>query len=179
VGVLREGETVLVLGSGGGVSTFAIQLAHQAGARVLVTSSSQEKIDRAIAIGADGGVLYTEDDWAARVEPVDLVFDSVGTTWRDSLRTLRTGGRVVAIGATGGPEVTLDVRQLYLNWLSIRGTTLGSRSDFGGLLKTAEAGDWRPVIDSVRPLSRADEAHDRLLRGEQTGKLVLTLDAHA
>ncbi|HEX7297644.1 MAG TPA: zinc-binding dehydrogenase [Solirubrobacteraceae bacterium] len=177
VGCLHEGETVLVLGSGSGVSTFAIQLARQAGARVLVTSSSRDKIKRALDIGAERGVLYTDVDWAAKVKPVDLVFDSVGTSWRDSLQALRSGGRVVAVGATGGPEVTLDVRQLYLNWLSLRGTTLGSRRDFAGLLEMAETGNWRPLIDSARPLAKVDEAHERMLRGEQTGKLVLTLDA--
>ena len=100
---------MLVLGAGSGVSTFAVQLAAQAGARVLVTSSSEEKIERAKELGADGGVLYTEDGWpgSARAGPggVDVVLDSVGTTWRDSLTALRQGGRLVVFGGTGGPEV--------------------------------------------------------------------------
>ena len=82
---------MLVLGAGSGVSTFAVQLAAQAGARVLVTSSSQEKIDRAKELGAEGGALYTEEGWAEAAGPVDVVLDSVGSTWRESLKALRRG----------------------------------------------------------------------------------------
>lgn len=180
IGGLRPGETVLVLGAGSGVSTLAVQLAAQAGARVLVTSSSQEKIERAREIGAEGGVLYTEGDWAAAVAEMsgggaDVVLDSVGTTWGDSVRALGRAGRLVAFGATGGPEATVDVRRLYLGWRSIRGTTLGSARDFAELLAMVESGSWRPVIDSVRPLAEAAAAHDRMARGDHFGKLVLSV----
>jgi NADPH:quinone reductase-like Zn-dependent oxidoreductase len=179
VGRLEAGETALVLGAGSGVSTFAVQLAAQAGARVLVTSSAAEKIDRARELGADGGVLYTEGDWpeAAREltsgRGVDVVFDSVGTTWADSARALRRGGRLVVLGGTGGPTVELDVRAIYLNWLSILGTTMGSARDFAALLRMVDEGIWRPVIDSVRPLAEAELAHRRMQAGEHFGKLVL------
>jgi len=181
VGRLEPWETVLVLGAGSGVSTFAVQLAAQAGARVLVTSSSAEKIERARELGADGGVLYTEGDWAEAAREltggrgVDLVLDSVGTTWGESLRCLRKGGRLVVFGGTGGPRVELDVRFAYLNWLSILGTTMGSPRDFAALLAMVERGEWRPVIDGVRPLAEADAAHQRMLRGEHFGKLVLAI----
>ncbi len=175
VGRLHGSETVLVLGAGSGVSTLAVQLAAQAGARVLVTSSSEEKIERARELGAEGGVLYTEEGWGERVGPVDLVLDSVGTTWRESLRALRKGGRLVVFGGTGGPETTLDVRAVYLNWLSILGTTMGSARDFAGLLRMVEEGTWRPVIDSVRPLAEAADAHERMRSGEHFGKLVLAV----
>ena len=175
VGGLRGDETVLVLGAGSGVSTIAVSLAAHLGARVLVTSSSQEKIERAKELGAAGGVLYTEEGWPEAVGPVDLVLDSVGTTWRDSLRALRKGGRLVVFGGTGGPEVTLDVRAAYLNWLSILGTTMGSTRDFVALLRMVEGGSWRPVIDSVRPLAEAEAAHERLKAGEHFGKLVLAV----
>jgi NADPH:quinone reductase-like Zn-dependent oxidoreductase len=175
IGGLVSGESVLVLGAGSGVSTMAVSLAAQAGARVLVTSSSQEKIDRAKELGAEGGVLYTEEGWAEAAGPVDVVLDSVGTTWRESQKALRRGGRVVAFGGTGGPEVTLDVRALYLNWQSIRGTTMGSGRDFAGLMRMVESGGWRPVIDSVRPLEEAEAAHDRMKAGEHFGKLVLNI----
>ncbi len=175
VGRLVGGESVLVLGAGSGVSTFAVSLAVQAGARVLVTSSSPEKIERARALGADGGVLYTEEGWPESAGPVDVVLDSVGTTWRDSLRALRRGGRLVVFGATGGPEVTLDVRAVYLNWESIRGTTMGSGRDFAALLRMVDTGSWRPVIDSVRPLAEAEAAHRRMQAGEHFGKLVLSV----
>ena len=175
IGGLVEDESVLVLGAGSGVSTMAVSLAAQAGCRVLVTSSSQEKIDRAKELGAEGGVLYTEEGWAEAVGPVDVVLDSVGATWRESAKALRRGGRLVVFGGTGGPEVTLDVRALYLNWQSIRGTTMGSRRDFEGLLRMVNAGSWRPVIDSVRPLEEAAAAHDRVQAGEHFGKLVLSI----
>jgi zinc-binding alcohol dehydrogenase/oxidoreductase len=175
IGRLHADETVLVLGAGSGVSTLAIQLAAQEGARVLVTSSSTEKIERAKELGAAGGVLYTEEGWPEAVGPVDMVLDSVGSTWRDSLRALRKGGRLVVFGGTGGPEVTLDVRALYLNWLSIRGTTMGSPLDFFALLRMVNDGEWLPVIDSVRPLGEAEGAHDRVQAGEHFGKLVLAI----
>jgi zinc-binding alcohol dehydrogenase/oxidoreductase len=175
VGRLHGDETVLVLGAGSGVSTLAVQLAAQARAHVLVTSSSQEKIERAKELGAEGGVLYTEEGWAEAVGPVDLVLDSVGTTWPDSLRALRKGGRLVVFGGTGGPEVKLDVRAVYLNWQSIHGTTMGSARDFAGLMRMVEEGSWRPVVDSVRPLAEAEAAHDRIKAGEHFGKLVLVV----
>ena len=175
IGGLVEDESVLVLGAGSGVSTVAVSLAAQAGCRVLVTSSSQEKIDRAKELGAEGGVLYTEDGWAEAAGPVDVVLDSVGSTWRESLKALRRGGRLVVFGGTGGPEVTIDVRALYLNWHSIRGTTMGSTRDFAGLLRMVNGGRWSPVIDSVRPLEEAAAAHERMQAGEHFGKLVLTV----
>ena len=175
VGGLLASESVLILGAGSGVSTVAISLAAQAGARVLVTSSSQEKIDRAKELGAEGGVLYTEEGWAEEVGPVDVVLDSVGSTWHESQKALRRGGRLVVMGGTGGPEVTLDVRALYLQWKSIRGTTMGSSRDFAAMLRLVETGGWHPVIDSVRPLAEAEAAHDRMKAGEHFGKLVLSV----
>ena len=175
IGGLVEDESVLVLGAGSGVSTVAVSLAAQAGCRVLVTSSSQEKIDRAKELGAEGGVLYTEDGWAEAAGPVDVVLDSVGSTWRESVKALRRGGRLVVFGGTGGPEVTIDVRALYLNWHSIRGTTMGSARDFAGMLRMVNGGRWSPVIDSVRPLEEAAAAHERMQAGEHFGKLVLTV----
>jgi len=165
-----------VLGAGSGVSTFLVQLAAQEGARVLVTSSSQEKIDRAKELGAAGGVLYTEEGWPQEVGPVDVVIDSVGSTWQDSLNALRKGGRLVVFGGTGGAEVTLDVRGLYLNWKSILGTTMGSGRDFFAMMRMVHDAEWHPVIDSVRPLAEAVAAHDWMKAGEHFGKLVLSID---
>jgi NADPH:quinone reductase-like Zn-dependent oxidoreductase len=179
VGGLEAGETVLVLGAGSGVSTFAVALAVQAGARVLVTSSSDEKIERSRELGAEGGVLYTRDDWPDAVrelasDGVDLVLDSIGSTWQESLRTLRRGGRLVVFGGTGGPTVELDVRFLYLNFLSILGTTGASPRQFGRFLEVAGKGAWQPVIDIVRPLPDAESAYDRL-KGDHYGKVVLEI----
>lgn len=181
VGRLSAGETVLVLGAGSGVSTFAVSVARQAGARVLVTSSSQEKIGRACELGAEAGVVYTAGDWVEEVRAlaggagVDLVLDSVGSTWPESLACLRRGGRCVVFGASGAAAVELQVRPLYLGWLSLLGTTMGSPRDFARLLEAAERGAWRPVLDSVRPLAEAEAAQSRLAAGEHFGKLVLAI----
>ena len=181
VGRLTSEECVLVLGAGSGVSAFAVQLASEFGARVLVTSSSQEKIDRAVELGAKGGFLYTDGDWAEAAREatggrgVDLVLDSVGSTWPDSARALARGGRLVVFGGTGGTEAQLNVRPFYLQWLSLLGTTMGSPTDFRSLLRLVETARWRPVIDSVRPLAEAEAAHTRLVSdADKFGKLVLT-----
>jgi zinc-binding alcohol dehydrogenase/oxidoreductase len=178
-GGVQQGDTVVILGAGSGVSTFAVSLAAQAGARVLVTSSSQAKIDASVALGAERGVSYAEGDWAAGILELtggagaDVVIDSVGTTWPDSLRCLRKGGRCVVFGATGGEEVTLAPRALYLNQVELRGTTMGSPREFAALLQAIDAGTWSPVIDSVLPLAEAAAAHARMESGAQFGKLVL------
>jgi zinc-binding alcohol dehydrogenase/oxidoreductase len=177
---LAQGETVLVLGAGSGVATFAVPLATQAGARVLVTSSSAEKIERARELGASGGVDYTDGDWPEAVRElagggVDVVLDSVGTTWNDSLRCLRAGGRAVVMGATGGGQSELDVRPFYLRHLSLLGTTLGSPRDFQRFLEIVAEASWRPIIDSVLPLAEAAAAHERIEAGEHFGKLVLAV----
>ena len=175
---LQPRETVLVLGAGSGVSTFAIQLATQAAARVLVTSSSDEKIERAREIGADAGVNYaTTPDWPAAVQDLggaDVVLDAVGSTWQQSLECVRgKGGRVVVFGATGGTDVALQVRPFYFSQHALLGTMMGSPDDFAGLMRMIEQGAWRPVIDSVRPLADAPAALERMISGAQFGKLVL------
>ena len=178
-GGLRAGETVLVLGAASGVSTFAVQLAAQAGARVLVTSSSDEKIERAKELGVEAGVNYaTTEDWPAAARelgPIDLVLDSVGSTWQQSLDCLRRGGRAVVFGGTGGTEVTLQVRPFYFGQQTLLGTQLGSPRDFEGLLRMLEDARWRPVIDSVRPLAEAESALARMQAFEHFGKLVLAI----
>jgi len=178
-GQLQAGETVLVLGAGSGVSTFVVQLAVQAGARVLVTSSSDDKIARAKELGAHGGVNYaTTEDWPAAVAdlgPVDLVLDSVGSTWQQSLDAVRPGGRVVVFGGTGGTEVTLQVRPFYFKQQSLYGTQLGSPRDFEALLRMLEDAIWRPVIDSVTPLAEAEKALARMETGQHFGKVVLSI----
>ena len=175
---LRPGETVLVLGIGGGVATFALHIARAAGARVIVTSSSDEKLARAAELGAGAGVNYTEDGWVDEVKTlsdggVDVVVDSVGSTWADSVNCLRPGGRLVVFGGTGGGKVELMVRPVTAPQVSILGTTMGSPRDFAGLLAAVEHQTWVPVIDSVRPLAEAADAHAREEAGEHFGKLVL------
>jgi zinc-binding alcohol dehydrogenase/oxidoreductase len=176
---LQPNEVVLVLGAGSGVSSFAVQLAVQAMARVFVTSSSDEKIERAKELGAEGGVNYaTTPDWPAAVRelgPVDVVLDSVGGTWQQSLDCVRLGGRVAVLGATSGTEAALQVRPFYMGQRSLLGTMLGGPDDMAALLRMVGEGAWRPVIDSVRPLAEAAEAHERIESGAHFGKLVLAI----
>ncbi len=174
---LQPGETVLILGIGGGVATFALHLAKAHGARVIVTSSSDEKLARAAELGADFGVNYRSDDWVDRVKEltggVDVAIDSVGSTWADTINCLAPGGRMAVFGGTGGAKVELMVRPVTAPQISILGTTMGSPRDFAGLLAAVDASTWVPVIDSVRPLAEAVDAHEREETGGHFGKLVL------
>ncbi len=182
-GGLTGDETVLILGAGGGVSTIAVSLAAIAGARVLVTSSTQAKIDRAVALGADGGVLYTDPDWPARLRElagpagVELVVDSAGATWPDALSVLNRGGRLVSFGATAGDQATVAVRPFYFGQFTILGTTMGSPRDFAGLLELiGRRPGWRPVLDTVRPLHEAAALHAEMETRRHFGKLVLSME---
>jgi NADPH:quinone reductase-like Zn-dependent oxidoreductase len=175
---LRPGETVLVLGIGGGVATFALHIARAAGATVIVTSSSDDKLTRAAGMGAAAGINYTADDWVDQVKAetgggVDVVVDSVGSTWADSVNCLRPGGRLVVFGGTGGGKVEMMVRPVTMGQVSVLGTSMGSARDFAGLLRAVATQSWTPVVDSVRPLAEVADAHAREEAGEHFGKLVL------
>jgi NADPH:quinone reductase-like Zn-dependent oxidoreductase len=182
-GRLQAGETVAVLGAGGGVATFLVLLAVQAGADVLVTSSSDEKIARAVDLGARAGANYRSEDWAAHLlelshgRGIDLMVDSAGSTWSEALRCLRPGGRLVTFGATETASATFDVRRFYAGQHSLIGSTQGSPRDFVALLHTLEEGAWTPVVDSIHPLAGAADAHARLETGTQFGKLVLDVSS--
>jgi zinc-binding alcohol dehydrogenase/oxidoreductase len=170
------GRTILVPGAGGGVATFVIQIAVALGARVLVTTSSGEKLERARALGAAGGALYTEDDWARQVAPVDAVVDSVGgVVWPGALQALRRGGRLVSFADTVGDFAKVSVFDLYWRWLRIQGTTMGSPREFDALLRYVETASWRPVVDSVFPLADIAAAHERLDEPDRFGKVVLSI----
>ena len=177
VGGLRSGESVLILGAGGGVALFALQLAVLASATVTVVSSSSEKLERARGLGAAHGIERSDPGWVeevrARSGGVDLVLDSVGATWPQSLSCLAPGGRVVSCGATAGEQVELNVRTFYLNQLSLLGTKMGSPADFQALLRAVDEGGLEPVVDSVEPLDRAAAAHARMESEDHFGKLVL------
>ena len=174
------GETVLIIGIGGGVATFALNLAKAAGCRVVVTSSSDDKLAAAKELGADVGVNYAEagDEWPAAVKEangggVDVVIDSVGSTWGGSIDACAPGGRVVVFGGTGGAKVDLQVRPVTLGQVALLGTTMGSPAEFRQLLAAVQNQSWTPVIDSVRPLGDAAAAHEREENGLHFGKLVL------
>ncbi|NKQ51889.1 zinc-binding dehydrogenase [Amycolatopsis sp. K13G38] len=175
---LRAGESLLVLGAGGGVATMAVTLAAGIGATVVVTSSSERKIEQARELGARDGVLYTEPGWPRAAKAIvsggfDVVLDSVGT-WQDSLDALKPGGRLVVLGASRAEQAPLDVRRFYFGQYSLLGTTMGSPRDFAGLLALlAEHAIAPPVIDRSFPLDEAAAAHEYLEQGGGFGKVVL------
>ena len=178
---LKPGETVLIHGIGGGVALAALQLAKLAGAEVIVTSSSDEKLSKARAIGADHAVNYKSvDNVATEVKDitegrgVDVVIDAIGAgTWDTNFNLVRRGGRIVLCGITTGGEAKTNLRALYWNQLTIMGSTMGSHEDVRLMLKAVTTAGLKPVIDSVRPLKDIANAMGRMEAGEQFGKIVL------
>jgi zinc-binding alcohol dehydrogenase/oxidoreductase len=178
---LREGEWVLVWGIGSGVAVAALSIAKALGARVLVTSTSDEKLVRAVALGADAAVR-TDADVVAEAKRLtdgagmDVVVEHIGeATWKGSLQSARTGGRIVVCGATSGPNPPAMLHRVFWKQLSVLGSTMGTREDFAALLELVESGRVRPVVDRSFALADAAEAHTYFERGAQFGKVVLTI----
>lgn len=182
-GRLRAGESMLVIGAGGGISTMAIALATAAGADITVTSSSLGTIERAVSTGARAGVLHTEAGWPEQARALspgkagfDLILDPVGR-WSESVRALRPGGRLVVLGANAAQTADMDIRNFYFGQFDLLGTTMGSNRDFAGLLAMMDQYSVRPpVIDREFPLDQAAEAHEYLEHGRAFGKCVLIHD---
>ncbi|MEV4902158.1 zinc-binding dehydrogenase [Citricoccus sp. NPDC055426] len=176
-GKLEAGEAVLVLGAGSGVSTLAVSFAVAAGARVFVTSSSSEKIEKSVELGAEGGFLYTDPQWVEQVQAgtggVDLVIDGVGSSLQDAVDSLRMGGRVVVFGTSGGGEATVGIPSIFFGQKSVIGTTSGSPSEFQRMLSFVDAQGIKPVIDSVWPLHETAAAHRHMEGRKHFGKIVL------
>ena len=178
---LQPGESALIVGIGGGVAVACLQLAKLVGARVFVTSSSDAKIERALAMGASGGVNYRNDRVASAILEmsgggVDMVIDSVGeASWGDSLRSLRRGGRLVTCGATTGSNPSADLQRLFIRQLEIYGSTGGSIGEFRQLLDVFNRGLVAPVIDETFEMQDIRQAFDRLASGAQFGKISLVI----
>jgi NADPH:quinone reductase-like Zn-dependent oxidoreductase len=169
---LRPGDTVLVQGAGGGVSTAAIALARAAGLRVWATSRSDAKRTRALELGAH--TTFATDERLP--ERVDAVIETVGrATWASSIRAVRPGGVVVVSGATTGDDPSADLTQVFFLQRSVIGSTMGTRGELQRLVSMVDATGLRPVIDSVRPLSEARSGFAEMLEGEQFGKIVFTI----
>ncbi len=169
---LQPGATVLVQGAGGGVATALILLGRAAGYRVWVTSRSEAKRDRAIKLGADQAFPAGE----RLPERVDAVLETVGqATWQHSLRSLKPGGRIVISGATSGPAPPADLTRVFFLQLSVVGSTMGSRDQFGRLLRFCEQTGVRPLIDRTIPLTQAREGFAAMASGDLFGKVVFTL----
>jgi len=179
---LRAGESVLIVGAGGGVNSMAIQIAKLAGATVYALTRSDEKMEKARALGADVVLDYHADPaWSKTLfkltdrRGVDVVVDNVGrATLNDSIRAVARGGRIVIVGNTSGPQVEIDTRFIFSKQISLIGSTMGSHQDFRDVMALVWAGKLKPVVDSVLPLSEGRAAFERLERGEQFGKIVLT-----
>ena len=175
-------RTVLVTGAGSGVASFAIQIATALGARVFVTSSAQDKLERAQALGAVGGVSYREPDWPERIVSLaggelDAAIDSYGgPSWEGALRALRTGGTLVSFGDTSGPATTLTTAEVYWRWRTVRGTSMGSPREYRAMLDHVASATWRPEIDSVFALDELDAAARRLDAPDRFGKVVLRIE---
>lgn len=181
-GRMRPGYHVLITGIGGGLALSALQLASGIAGKIFVTSSSAEKVDRALALGADEGIDYTSEDVGRAVRAltgkrgVDLVIDSAGGPTLDaSMRALRQGGRLVIAGATAGVDATINVRRLFWNQIELIGSTMGSHSDVSAMLRAVAGAKLEPIIDSVHDLEAGPEAVKRLASGDQFGKLVVRI----
>lgn len=179
---LREGEWVLIWGIGGGVATASLAVAKALGANAIVTSSSDEKLERARELGADAVVNHATGDVREAVKEAtagrgaDVVVEHVGeATWATSLAVARTGGRVVVCGATTGPNPPASLHRIWWKQLTVYGSTMGTREDFEGAFELVKSGRALPVVDAVLPLAEARAAHERLERGEQMGKIVLRI----
>jgi NADPH:quinone reductase-like Zn-dependent oxidoreductase len=179
---VRPGEDVLILGVGGGVSSTAVQIAKLCGARVLVTSSSDAKLERAHQLGADVLINYANENWETAVyektgrRGVDVVLENVGAkTWKPSLRSLRKGGRLVTCGATTGPIGETDIRLVFWKQIHIIGSTMASRREFNDVMRLFFAGRLKPIVDEIVPLKDGAAAQRRLAEGRQFGKIVLAV----
>ncbi|MEW5974602.1 MAG: zinc-binding dehydrogenase [Acidobacteriota bacterium] len=179
---VQPDEYVLVTGIGGGVSTFALQLARQLGARVLVTSRSDAKLARAVQIGASAGVNSHDSDWAKQLVRLcegtgpHVIIDSIGGEFfAKGLEIIRPGGRLVTYGATTGPASTLEIRRIFWKQIQILGTTMGSPADFANALEFYCTTGLRPIVDQIFPLEDTSQAHQRMEAADQFGKIVLKI----
>ncbi len=177
---VRPGETVLVLAAGSGIGIAALQILKLAGARAIATASTDEKLQRAHALGADALINYREQDFQKEVmrltgkRGVDVVFEHVGsTTWEQSVRSLSRGGRLVTCGGTAGYDVTMNVAHVFHKELTLIGSNHGTKPELLAMLPLLAAGKLRPVVDRVFPLKDARAAHEYIQDRRVFGKVVL------
>ncbi|OGL38694.1 MAG: hypothetical protein A2042_01310 [Candidatus Schekmanbacteria bacterium GWA2_38_11] len=179
---LLPGETILILGIGGGVSSAALRIAKHTGARVIVTSGDNNKIEKAKQLGADIAINYNEKDFAKEIRNltqkrgVDVLLDNIGSvTWIKSLSSLARGGRLVTCGATTGANPQTDIQRIFWNQISVLGSTMGNRKEFLQILNLFEVNNLKPVIDSVFLLKDFREAQKKMEEKKQFGKIVIKI----
>jgi NADPH:quinone reductase-like Zn-dependent oxidoreductase len=177
---VQPGETVLVQGAGSGIGVAAIQIAKLFGARVIATASSDAKLERARALGADVTIDYTKQDFAAECKKltekrgVDAVIEHVGgEVFVASIKAVKNGGRVVTCGATAGFHPAIYLRHIFFRQVEVLGSTMGSKADLLTVLGHVAAGTLNPVVHEVLPLARAADAHRMLEERRAFGKVVL------
>lgn len=181
-GKLKAGETVLVVGAGGGVNTASIDIAKYCSAQVVVVGSDAKKLEKAEAMGADILIDRSkEENWSKAVflathkQGVDVVVDNVGTTFMHSLRTLKKGGRLLTVGNSGGPKFEIDNRYMFAKHLSIIGSTMSNLADFATVMDLVIAGKLKPALDKSFPLKEAATAQEYLWHGKNFGKVTLAI----
>ncbi|WP_082232477.1 zinc-binding dehydrogenase [Halobacillus massiliensis] len=176
-GKVKEGDTVMLPGIGSGVLTFALKFAKAAGARVIVTSRSEEKLENAKKLGADAAVL-TQSDWKEELkdESVDLLVESIGqATFNKSLEIIRKGGTIVTFGATTEDEVTIDIRKFFYGQYNLLGSTMGSVEEFKEMIQFIEKHNIRPEVDRMFNISEYKEAFSYLRDTKNFGKIGFTI----
>jgi len=185
-GDLQKGETVLIVGAGGGVNTASVQIAKFIGAQVVIVGSDARKLELAQSIGADILIDRSKEaDWSKSVflatnkRGVDVVVDNVGTTFMMSLRTLRKGGRLLTVGNSGGPKFEIDNRFIFAKHLSIIGSTMSTIADFNEVMDLIVAGKLKPIMDKTFPLQEAASAQERLWKNENFGKITLDIPSRS
>ena len=177
---LQPGEKVLITGIGGGVALFALQYALASGAKVYVSSGSDEKLDRAIHLGANGGVNYTNPDWSKALQELagsfDVIIDGAAGDGMDELLNLATpGGRLTFYGATRGNPSGLTARRIFWKQLTILGSTMGSPADFTAMVAFVNRHGLRPIVDKVFPMAEGEAAFRRMDDAQQFGKIVIRI----
>lgn len=179
-GNVERDDSVIIPGIGGGVASFALQIAVAKGAKVYVTSSSDEKIERALSMGATGGVNYKSENWVKEMKRLsggaDISIDSIGgNTFNDLINLAKPASKIVSFGATQGPVKNVVMPKIFFKQMQILGSTMGSPDDFKGMLALYEEHKLKPVIDKVYSLEDIEAASDHMDKGNLNGKIVLSI----
>jgi NADPH:quinone reductase-like Zn-dependent oxidoreductase len=177
-GGLKAGQNILISGFGGGVAQFAFSFAQAAGANVYVSSGSDQKIEKALKMGAKGAYNYKKETTYADLWKTkggfDLVIDSAGgDQFNNFIKVLRPLGKIVFYGATTGLPSKIDLYRMFWNQISIVGTTMGNDQEFADMLNFVERHQLKPVIDSIRPFAKIGDSFDDIILPNKVGKIVM------
>lgn len=176
---VTKGDNVLITGIGGGVAVMTMLYCLALGANVYVTSGSDEKIDRAVKLGAKDGANYKDTGWAEKIKQIsngklDAVIDgSGGDTIAKSLDIISYGGKIISYGATNGPVENFDLRRVFWKQLQILGSTMGSPKDFSAMLNFVNEHKVVPIVDEVFDLDHIVPAFQKMNNSDQFGKIVI------